>query len=57
MKIIVFVIALALFIGGILLLGYAFTLSEGMAIMFFGGIVAVSLSLAIPMHMLGKQSH
>lgn len=57
MKVIIFVIALALFVGGMLLMGYAFTLTEGMAIMFFGGIVAVSLSLAIPFHLLGKQSH
>jgi hypothetical protein len=56
-KVIVFIIALAFFIGGMLLMGYAFTLTAGMAIMFFGGIIAVSLSLAIPFHLLGKQSH
>jgi hypothetical protein len=56
-KIIVFVIALALFISGMLLMGYAVTLTSGMAVMFFGGIIAVSLSLAIPFHLLGKQSH
>ncbi len=57
MKVIVFVIALALFVGGMVLMGYAFTLTQGMAIMFFGGIIAVSLSLAIPFHLLGKQSY
>ncbi len=56
-KIIVFVIAMAFFIGGMLLMGYAFHLTEGMAVMFFGGIIAVSISLAIPFHFLGKQSH
>jgi hypothetical protein len=56
-KVIVFVIALALFVGGMVLMGYAFTLTQGMAIMFFGGIIAVSLSLAIPFHLLGKQSY
>ncbi|MES2170528.1 MAG: hypothetical protein V4479_07370 [Actinomycetota bacterium] len=57
MKVIVFIIALAFFVGGMLLMGYAFELTEGMAIMFFGGIVAVAISLAIPFHLLGKQSH
>jgi hypothetical protein len=56
-KVPIFIIALALFIGGILLMGYAFELTEGMAIMFFGGILAVSLSIFIPFHLLGKQSH
>ncbi len=57
MKVVVFVIAMVLFLGGIVLMGYAFQLKEGMAIMFFGGIVAVALALAIPFHLLGKQSH
>ncbi len=56
-KVIIFVIALAFFVGGMLLMGFAFQLTEGMAIMFFGGIVAIALSLAIPFHFLGKQSH
>ncbi len=57
MKVIVFIIALAFFVGGMLLMGYAFTLTAGMAIMFFGGIIAVAISLAIPFHLLGEQSH
>jgi hypothetical protein len=56
-KVIVFIIALAFFVGGMLLMGYAFTLTGGMAIMFFGGIIAVAISLAIPFQLLGKQSH
>jgi len=56
-KVFSFVIALAFFVGGMLLMGYAFNLTQGMAFMFFGGIVAVSISLAIPFHFLGKQSH
>jgi hypothetical protein len=56
-KLFAFVIAMVLFVGGMLLMGFAFRLTEGMAIMFFGGIIAVSLSLAIPFHLLGKQSH
>ncbi len=57
MKIVAYVIAMILFLGGMTLMGFAFQLTEGMAIMFFGGIVAVSLALAIPFHLLGKQSH
>ena len=57
MKIVAFVIAMVLFLGGMALMGYAFQLQQGMAFMFFGGIVAVALSLAIPFHFLGEQSH
>lgn len=57
MKIPIYIVAMVLFVGGILLMGYAFELTEGMAIMFFGGILAVSLSIAIPFHLLGKQPH
>ena len=57
MKIVAFVIAMILFLGGLTLMGYAFQLKSGEAIMFFGGIVAVALALAIPFQFLGKQSH
>ena len=57
MKIFVFVIAMAFFVGGIILMGYAIDLKEGMALMFFGGIQSVSVSLAIPFNLLGEQSH
>ncbi len=57
MKIFVFVIAMAFFVGGIILMGYAIDLKEGMALMFFGGILSVSVSLAIPFNLLGEQSH
>jgi hypothetical protein len=56
-KIFVFVIAMAFFVGGIILMGYAIDLKEGMALMFFGGILSVSVSLAIPFNLLGEQSH
>ncbi|MCU1413859.1 MAG: hypothetical protein JWN80_1199 [Microbacteriaceae bacterium] len=57
MKVFIFVIALAFFVGGMLLMGYAFVIPAGMAVMFFGGILAVAVSLAIPFHFLGEQSH
>jgi len=47
---------MALFVGGILLMGYAIDLAQGMAITFFAGIVSISLAIAIPFHLLGKQS-
>jgi hypothetical protein len=53
-KIVAFVIALALFVGGIVLFGYAFEPGVSHAIVFFAGIVAVSLSLAIPFHLLKR---
>jgi hypothetical protein len=56
-KVAVFVIAMIFFVGGMLLMGYAFTLTSGMAFMFFGGIVAVAISLAIPFHVVGQSRH
>jgi hypothetical protein len=53
-KIIAFVIALALFVGGILLMGYAFEPGAGEAITFFGGILCIALSLAIPFTILKR---
>lgn len=52
MKILAFVIALAFFIGGLLLFGYAFQAAAAQGFIFFGGIVAVVIALAIPMHVL-----
>lgn len=55
MKVFAFLVSLALFLGGLALFGYAFTFSADLhAIGFFGGIVAVSLSLMIPFHLLER---
>lgn len=55
MKVFVFLVALALFLGGLLLFGYAFAVDPAWhALTFVGGIAAVSLSLAIPFHLLGR---
>ena len=54
MKIIAFVIALALFILGIVLMGYAFEPDASHGILFFSGIVSVAVSLAIPFHLLKR---
>lgn len=50
-----FVLSFALFIAGIFLFGFAFTLESFQAIVFFAGIVAVCLSFGIPAHVLAKR--
>jgi len=55
MKLVAFLIALILFLGSFLLFGYAFTVPESVAPwMFFSGIIAICISLAIPFHWLRK---
>jgi len=55
MKLVAFLIALILFLGSFLLFGYAFTVPEAAAPwMFFSGIIAICVSLAIPFHWLRK---
>jgi hypothetical protein len=55
MKLFAFVVAFVLFVGGMLLFGYAFNIAEAAAPwVFFGGIAAICVSLAIPFHFLGK---
>ena len=55
MKLLAFVVAFVLFAGGLLLFGFAFDATEAAAPwVFFSGIAAVCVSLAIPFHFLGK---
>jgi hypothetical protein len=55
MKVFAFLVCLALFVGGLLLFGYAFTFGpEWHTIAFGGGIAAISLSLMIPFHLLER---
>lgn len=54
MKIIAFVIALAFFVLGMVLMGYAFEPDAPHGILFFCGILGVALSLAIPFHVLKR---
>lgn len=55
MKVLVFLVSLALFLGGLALFGYAFTFPEGTMIWAFGGgILAVSIAFAIPFHLLER---
>jgi hypothetical protein len=55
MKLVAFLVAFVLFVGGMLLFGYAFNVVEAAAPwVFFGGIAAICVSLALPFHFLGK---
>jgi len=60
MKVFWFIIAGLFFVGGFALFGYAFTAEDffgvtdlpAESLMFFGGVVAVAVSFAIPFHLL-----
>ncbi|HEY4225083.1 MAG TPA: hypothetical protein VGM70_04670 [Pseudolysinimonas sp.] len=55
MKVFVFLVALAFFVGSFFLFGYAFSVPEAWAgLVFFSGILAVVVSLAIPFHLLSR---
>jgi hypothetical protein len=53
-KIIAFVIALGLFVLGIVLMGSAFEPDVPHGTIFFSGILSVAASLAIPFHVLKR---
>lgn len=55
MKVFAFLVALAFFVGGLLLFGYAFAAGPGWDIVVFGGgILAIAVALGIPFHLLEK---
>lgn len=55
MKVFVFLVAFAFFVGALLLFGYAFVVPEAWAaLVFFSGIMAVVISLSIPFHLLSR---
>jgi hypothetical protein len=55
MKLFAFLVALILFVGSFALFGYAFSVPAAASPwLFFGGIIAVCVSLAIPFHLLEK---
>jgi hypothetical protein len=53
MNVFYFIIAFVFFVGGLVLFAFAFDVPSFEALMFLGGIAAVSISLAIPFHILG----
>ena len=55
MKLFAFLIALAFFVGSFVLFGYAFTVVDHWnTLLFFGGLAAIAISLAIPFHLLER---
>jgi len=55
MKVFVFLVAFAAFVGSLFLFGYAFAVAEAWAPwLFFAGILGVVVSLAIPFHLLSR---
>jgi hypothetical protein len=55
MKIFAFLVCLGLFVGSLVLFGYAFAVGPGWDIVLFsGGLLGVALSLMIPFHLLEK---
>ena len=53
MNVFYFIIAFVFFVGGLVLFAFAFDVPSFEALMFCRGIAAVSISLAIPFHILG----
>lgn len=57
MRVLVFIISLVVFVGGLVLMGYSFSLTETGAThfvpgMFAGGLISSSIAVFIPMHVL-----
>lgn len=53
-KIIAFVVALVLFLGGMALFAVSFQAVGFEGLVFFAGIIAITLALAIPVHLLKR---
>lgn len=55
MKLFAFLVSFLLFLGGILLMGFAFSFGADWHILAFsGGIAAISVSLMVPFHLLER---
>ncbi|MBC7725255.1 MAG: hypothetical protein H7146_10985 [Burkholderiaceae bacterium] len=54
MNIVAFVVGSVLFVGGIVLFGYAWDGSHFSMVMFGAGVLTVSASIAIPFHILKR---
>jgi cytochrome c oxidase assembly factor CtaG len=53
MNVFSFIIAFVFFIAGLVLFAFAFNFPSFEALMFCGGIAAISIALVIPFHILG----
>ncbi len=54
MNVVAFIIALALFVFGIFLMGVAVTLTSFQGLVFFVAILIVTLGIALPIHILKR---
>jgi len=54
MNVIALIVSFALFVGGLLLMGYAAEFVGWQGITFIGGILSVALSIGLPVHVLTK---
>ena len=54
LNVVTFIIAMAFFVFGMLLMGYAPGLPGLEAVVFFGGILSVAIAVAIPVNILGR---
>ncbi len=53
MNVFAFIVAFAIFVAGLVLFGFAFTVPSFEAVMFVGGVILVAIAIAIPFHVLG----
>ena len=53
MNVFYFILAFVFFALGIFLFAFAFNVPDFEAVLFVGGVVAISISLAIPFHVIG----
>jgi hypothetical protein len=54
MNVVAFLVALVLFLGGFALMGFAFYVEGFQGAVFIAGILAVSASIALPVHVLKR---
>ena len=54
MNVVAFLVAIALFIGGLFLMGNSFYVEGLQLLVFLGGILAVAASIALPVHVLKR---
>ena len=54
MNVFAFIVAIGLFLGGLALMGYSFYVVGFEGVVFVAGILAVSASIALPVHVLHR---
>lgn len=53
-NVIALIVSFVLFLGGMVIMGYASEAAGWEALAFFSGIICIALAFAIPVHVLGK---